>query len=86
MGLRVRRILLIVHVIDLLVNLDLCLGLQGVKEFLLLSVLLELINVTIESAADPQAQAETQEGHLVHIHEVEGALNSSHLIYYYNHN
>jgi hypothetical protein len=88
LGLRVQRVLplLIVHVIDLLVDLDLCLGLQGVEEFLLLSVLLELVNVPVESAADPEAHAETQDGDLVHVHEVEGALDSSHLIYYYNHN
>ena len=86
--LRVRHVLplLIVHVIDLLVDLDLCLGLEGVEEFLLLSVLLELVDVPVESAADPEAHAETQDGHLVHVHEVEGALDSSHLIYYYNHN
>ena len=73
---------LLLHVIDLFVNLNLRLGLEGVEEFLLLGVLFQFVNVAVETSARPEAGTKTQQRHLVHVHEVKGSLHCPHLIIY----
>ena len=70
--------LVIVHVVDLFVNLNLCLGLQWVKEFLLLGVLFEFLDVAVETPAHPETDTQTHNRHLIHIHKVKGTLDCPH--------
>lgn len=74
---------IVVHVVDLLVDLDLSFSLQRVEQLLLLSVLFQLFNVASETAAHIKAEAKTNNTCLVDHDKVQSLVETSHIFKYY---
>ena len=68
----------VVHVVNLLVHLDLGLGLQGIKQFLLLGVLFQFFDVPIETATHVKAESQTNDTGPVDHDEVQSLIETSH--------
>lgn len=74
----IRAIFPIAHIIDLLINLNLSLRLEGVKKLLFLSVLFQLLNVPSKAAAHVVAEPETDDADFVDQDAIDNAIENSH--------
>ena len=69
---------IVIHVVDLFVDLDLSLRLQRVEKLLLLGVLFQFVNVAGETAAHIEAEAKANDTGLVDHDEVQSFVETSH--------